>query len=131
MKKVQIDINTLATTFIGSVLLMASCFEDKYASKVQKEKLYWKYMKASKDPSKYFKSVEDTWNINKILQAFEIKRTHEWPVCLVTSEYNCLLCPYVIDEDNVIPLSPRSDGFPVYTIRHAKSIQVINWNEAA
>lgn len=131
MKKPQIDINNLATNFIGSVLLMAICFEEKYASKVQKEKLYWKFIKASKNPTKYFKSIEDTWNINKILQAFEIKRTNDWPVCLVTSDINCLLCPYVTDEDNVIPLSPRTDGFPGYTLRHAKSIQVINWNEAA
>lgn len=129
MKKTVVQLNDMATTFIGSVVLMACCFEPEYNSDEFKQKMYWKYTKMSKNPFGHFKTIEDTWNIEKILEAFELVRTWDWPVCLVTSDKGCLLCPYATDEDKIIPLSPRPDGFPVYTIRKPESIQLINWSK--
>lgn len=127
MKKPAVELNNMASTFIGSVVLMATCFEPELNSPEKQCDLYWKYIKMSKKPQKYFKDTKDTWDINKILDAFGIERTWEWPVCLVTSDKNCLLCPYTTDEDKVIPLSPRIDGLPGYTLRHVESIQLIKW----
>ena len=107
MKKPVVAINNLATTFIGSVILCACIFEPKYQSEEEKIRLYWRYEKIGKNPKKYFSSVEDTWNIKKILEAFNIERTWDWACCMVTSDRNCLLPPYAIEEDKIIPLPSR------------------------
>lgn len=127
MEKIRINLNDLATTFIGSVLLMAMCFEPEYQSKEQKEKLFWAYKKIGKNPKEYFKSVPETWDIEKILSVFGIKRTNDWQVCFVTSKFNGLLCPYLEKEGHIMPLTPRPDGLPVYTVTHAEDVRIIKW----
>lgn len=127
MRKPKINLNDLATNFIGSVLLMAMFFEKKYQSKKAKEALYWAFQKMAKDPKKHFKTVEDTWNIWRILEAFNINRTYDWEVCIVTSKFNCLLCPYLVTDAGVKPLTPRVDGLPVYTVSHYDDLKIIKW----
>ena len=129
MKKPVVAINNLATTFIGSVILCACIFEPKYQSEEEKIRLYWLYEKIGKKPKKYFNSVEDTWNIQKILEAFNIERTWDWACCMVTSDRNCLLTPYATEEDKIIPLPIRTDCLAGYTLKHAVKIQLIKWND--
>lgn len=131
-KTINISLNNLACSFIGTVLLMAMCFEEEYQSDTEKSRLYWLYSKISKNPKKYFATLEDTWNIDKVLEVFDVKRTKSWQVCIVSSDKNTLLCPYVIDtsdenEHKIIPLTPRPDGMMIYTLKHAKQIVPVNW----
>ena len=136
MKKIKMNLNELACSFIGTVLLMAICFEKEEQTPEEKSRLYFAYQKISKKPRKYFASLEDTWNIDKILEVFDIKRTLGWQVCLVSSDYGTILCPYLEEETEndkgekvkkIIPLSPRPDGIPTYTMRHAKKVIKIKW----
>ena len=136
MKKIKFNLNDLACSFIGTVLLMAICFEKEEQTDEEKARLFFAYQKVSKHSQKYFASLEDTWNIDKILEVFEIKRTLGWQVCLVSSDMGTILCPYIEQETEnekgekvtkTIPLSPRPDGFPTYTLRHAKRVHKIKW----
>lgn len=136
MKKIKVNLNDLACSFIGTVLLMAICFEKEEQTDEEKSRLFFAYQKIAKNPKKYFASIEDTWNIDKVLEVFEIKRTMAWQVCLVSSDVGTILCPYIEEETEnekgekimkMTPLSPRPDGFPVYSLRHAKKVIKIKW----
>lgn len=136
MKKIKMNLNELACSFIGTVLLMAICFEREEQTEEEKTRLFFAYQKISKHPQRYFKSLEDTWNIDKVLEVFDIKRTLGWQVCLVSSDYGTILCPYLEEEEKnekgeivkkIVPLSPRPDGVPTYTLRHAKKVIKIKW----
>lgn len=114
------------STFIGSALICNYIFEKWDAAEIKRIIALWKTIK--RNPSNYF-DVESTWNINKIYEVFKVKRTFDYPVCIVTSDFNCLVVPYAIDEDKVFPLSVREDGFLPATVRKAKSIRIIDWND--
>jgi len=111
-------------TFIGSALICNYIFEQWPEEEKQRVIKKWKTIK--RNPSNYF-DFESTWNINKIYEVFEVKRTWNYPVCMVTSEFNALVLPYATDEDKVIPLPVREDALLPLTARKAKTIQVIDW----
>lgn len=114
------------TNFIGSVIITNYMFEQWEDVKLTEVKKLWKKIK--KTPDTYFKTVEECYDILKIFEVFGLTRTWDYPVCLVTSDYGALICPYATDEDKIYPLPIREDCFYPTTIRKAKTIQVINWN---
>lgn len=113
-------------TFIGSVLICNYIFEQWDEAELKRVLKLWKTVK--RNPTNYFQDIESTWNINTILDVFKVKRTWNYPVCIVTSDFNCLCTPYATDEDKVIPLPIREDAFMPATVRKAKSIQVVDWD---
>lgn len=113
-------------TFIGSALICNYIFEQWPTEELKRVLKLWKTIK--RNPTNYFTDIESIWNINKIYEIFKVKRTWDFPVCIVTSDFNCLVVPYSTDEDKIIPLPIREDCFYPATVRKAKSIQVVDWN---
>lgn len=112
-------------TFIGSTIICNYIFEQWNKEEVERVIKLWKTVK--RNPTEYFKTIPDTWNILKIWEVFGLKRSADWPLCVVTSDFNCLCVPYATDEDKVIPLTVREDGFLPATVRKAKKIVVVDW----
>lgn len=126
VKNKKIFPDEMYNTFIGSAVICNYIFEQWPEEEVKRIIKLWKTVK--RNPTNYFKNIPDTWNIIKIWEVFGLKRSEDWPLCVVTSDFNCLCVPYAIDEDKVIPLTVREDGFLSATVRKAKSIIVVDWN---
>lgn len=114
-------INTVYGSLILSVLILT---QKKYSKEAFNER-----MKKGKFPY-----MEDKDFIKKTLKAFDESIDYEnevegLPLCVVESDWNTLILPYIVEDDQVIPMPINRDGILPQTVLKAKSYHVIDWEE--
>lgn len=114
-------INTVYGSLILSVLILTQkkCSKEVFNTRMKKGK---------------FPYMEDKDFIRKTLKAFDESIDYEnevmgLPLCVVESDWNTLILPYIIEDNLVIPMPINRDGILPQTVLKMKSYHVVDWEE--
>ncbi len=114
-------INTVYGSLILSVLILTQkkCSKEVFNARMKKGK---------------FPYMEDKDFIRKTLKAFDESIDYEnevmgLPLCVVESDWNTLILPYIIEDNQVIPMPINQDGILPQTVLKMKSYHIVDWEE--
>lgn len=110
--------NTIYGSLVQScvILLQKNWTDDEYLERMQKGQ---------------FPYMEDPDFIKKTVEAvgLDYEEVDGLPLCVVESDFNTLILPYVVDEDGTtLPMPINHEAILPATVVHAKSIGRIEWN---
>lgn len=111
--------NTIYGSLVQSaaILLQKNWSDDEYLNRMKKGK---------------FPYIEDPDFIKKTVEAVGIdyNEIKGLPLCIVESDFNTLILPYVVEDDCYIPMPINHEGILPSTVVHSKSIKVIDWDNS-
>ena len=113
--------NNITNTVYGSlvqsclILLQKNWTEQQFINKMKKAR---------------FPYMEDKDFIRKTVEAvgLEYDEVDGLPLCVVESDWNTLILPYIVEEGQVIPMPINRDGILPQTVLKARSYHVVDWD---